>query len=548
MLRIEHNGKKWIATLSIDQKKKVIDAGFLWDEHENKWVGGPRNAYRLFDSVVDLHKDQLLSELRITIQNYNKDILYPTQRNMIPFAHQLEGVRWILSRRSSYIAYEAGLGKSALAPLCINTLDGPTLIICPSFLKLNWEDELENWLIDFHHIQILKKQNDILNPNADIYIVPDSLLHVHKFRDQFFKLNKRFKYIFIDEAHRFKSEDARRTMSLVGRRDVKLGKGRKAEKVFWKGFHHIADHIIDLSGTPMPNRPLELYPLISRHAPHALNFLDPHRFGTRFCAGFESDWGWDYTGNSNLEELHDILTRNFMLVKRKRDCLDLPKVLPPKVIFIDDNRGKLVKDEMTLLSTLRITDILKLVSSQDAAFKRRMEDALEDNPEIGGFGFISELRKMLGLSKVKASVQVINELMEDRKKLVVFCWHKEVADKLCDELKSYKPLKIVGGISDKKRHDIVKLFQTENDHQILVANIQAAGVGITLTKASLVVMVERSWVPAENDQAFDRIDRIGQDEEVQCISLIVKNSIDHMIMNAHINKNEVIKAAIKPRI
>lgn len=548
MLQIEHNGKKWVATLSIDQKKKVIDAGFIWDERENKWGGGCRKAYRLFDHVVDRDKDFLLSSLGIKITKAPDHVLYPSHRNLVPFKHQLEGVQWILSRRASYIAYEAGLGKSALAPLCINTIDGPTLIICPSFLKLNWEDELENWLIDFHHIQILKKQNDKVNPNADIYIVPDSLLHVHDFRKQFFELNKRFKYIFVDEAHRFKSEDARRTMSLTGRRDVKLGKGRKAEKVFWKGFHHIADHIIDLSGTPMPNRPLELYPLISRHAPHALNFLDPHRFGTRFCAGFESDWGWDYTGNSNLDELHDILTRNFMLVKRLEDCVDLPKILPPQFLYIDDDRGAYAKDEMQLLKTLRITDILQLVSSQDEAFKRRMHDALEDNPEIGGFGFISELRKTLGLSKIKASVKVIKEMLEDDDKIVVFCWHKEVAKRLEEELKAYKPLVIIGGLSDKKRHETVKSFQAENDHRILIANIQAAGVGITLTKSSRVLFVEPSWVPVDNDQAISRCHRIGQTRSVQATYLVVKNSLDHLILNAHINKNEVIKAAIKPRL
>ena len=548
MLQIEHNGKKWVATLSIDQKKKVIDAGFIWDERENKWAGGPTKAYRLFDYVVDRDKDFLLSSLGIKITNPPEHILYPSHRGKIPFQHQLEFVRWVLSRRASYIAGEAGTGKSPVAPLCINTIPGPAIIICPSFLKLNWEDELENWLIDFHHIQIFNKQTDIVNPNADIYIVPDSLLHVHNFRKQFFELKKRFKYIFVDEAHRFKSEDARRTMSLAGRRDVKLGKGRKAEKVFWKGFHHITDHIIDLSGTPMPNRPLELYPLISRHAPHALNFLDPHRFGTRFCAGFESDWGWDYTGNSNLEELHDILTKNYMLVKRLEDCVDLPALLPPQFLYIDDDRGAYAKDEMQLLKTLRITDILQLVSSQDEAFKRRMHDALEDNPEIGGFGFISELRKMLGLSKIKASVKVIKEMLEDDDKIVVFCWHKEVAKRLEELLSAYKPLVIIGGMKDKTRHDIVKKFQSEKDHRILVANIQAAGVGITLTKSSRVLFVEPSWVPTDNDQAISRCHRIGQTRSVQATYLVVKNSLDHLILNAHINKSEVIKAAIKPRI
>lgn len=547
MLEISFDGSQWVARLSISQKHKVVEAGFIWDDTKKQWAAGPKNAYRIFDHVIDRDKPELLHQLKLSPKNLPENISFPSHRNLKPFAHQIEGVEWILSRRASYIAFEAGLGKTILAPLCLNTSEGPTLVICPAFLKLNWEDELETWLTDFRHVQILNKQSDVVNPNADIYIVPDSLLHVHKFREQFFALSKRFKYIFIDEAHRFKSEDARRTMSLVGRREVKLGPGRKGEKVSWKGFHHIADHVISLSGTPMPNRPSELHPLIYRHAPHAVNFLDMHRFGVKYCGGFESNWGWDYTGQSNLDELHDILTRNYMLVKRLEDCVDLPKLLPPRFIYIKDSRGALIKDEMKLLETLRITDILKLVSSQDAAFKQRMEDALEDNPDLGGFGFISELRKMLGLSKIKAAVAVLKEMLETDDKIVVFCWHKEVADGLADELKSFNPLKITGKVKNKDRHDIVKKFQKEDGHRILVANILAAGVGITLTRSSRVVFVEPSWTPTDNDQAISRCHRIGQTQSVRADYLVVKNSLDHLILNAHINKSEIIKVAIRPR-
>ena len=451
----------------------------------------------------------------------------------------------MLSRRASYIAYEAGLGKTAIAPLCMNTLDGPTIIVCPSFLKLNWEDELERWLINFHHIQVLNKMSDIVNPNADVYIVPDSLIHVHEFREQFFRLSKRFKYLFIDEAHRFKSEDARRSMSLTGRREVKLGRGKTARHVRWQGFHKISDHVVNLSGTPMPNRPIELFPLISRHAPHAVNFYDKHRFGVRYCGGYEAPHGWDYTGNSNLEELNRVLTRNYMIVKTKKECLDLPERLPPKIVFINDDRGAIKKDEMRLLEKMKVSDIIRLMSERDEAFRQRVEDKLEDNPNMGAFGFISELRKMLGLSKVKASVRVINELLEDRDKLVVFCWHKEVVQEIAKHLSVFA-LTITGDTPNKRRHEIVKDFQTNDRFRILVANIQAAGVGITLTKSSCVVFVEPSWVPAENDQGIDRCHRIGQEEEVESMFLVVKNSLDHLILNAHQNKSEVIKTAITP--
>jgi SWI/SNF-related matrix-associated actin-dependent regulator 1 of chromatin subfamily A len=547
MLKLQHANDSFIANLTIDQKDTVIRAGFIWNKILKKWEGNARAAYRLIDHADDVTVQAILDSLNLKfVDTTTVHIKPPEGRSKKPFLHQLQGAQWVLSRRSSYIGYEAGLGKTAIAPLCLNTLPGPAIITCPAFLKYNWEDELEQWLIDFHHIQILHKQSDIINPNADIYIVPDSILHVHDLRQQFFKLNKRFQYLFIDEAHRFKNNDARRTMSLVGRRDVKV----KKEKVFWKGFHHIANHIVAMSGTPMPNgRPIELFPLISRHAPHAINYLDQHRYGVQFCAGFESEWGWDYTGASNLDVLHTLLSRNYMLVKKKRDCLDMPEKLPPKFIYIDDDRASaLKKDEMTLLSKIRVTDIIQNEIAKSPEFKQRVEDALEDNPEMGGFGFLSELRKMLGLSKVKASVKVIAEIMDDQDKLIVFCWHKEVANLLVEGLSKYKPLKITGDVAHSKRHEIVKQFQTNNHNRILVANIQAAGVGLTLTRANRVVFVEPSYNPADNDQAFDRIDRIGQGEEVQGLFLVVKNSLDHLILNAHITKSENINTAIKPKL
>lgn len=546
MLKIVRAGQTYMAKLSIDQKETVARMGFTWDEDLKVWKGSDRAAYRLLEFVDDKDKAELLRTFNIG-RPFCSDIRYPSGRGFTPFFHQIEGARWVLSRRASYIGYEAGLGKTLIASLCLNTAPGPAVIVCPSFLKLNWEDELEKGLIDYHYVQILKKESDHFDPKADIYVIPDSLLHVHAFRSRLFALNRTFRYLFIDEAHRYKSADAKRTQSLLGKQSVKLGKGKTAQYVKWTGLHKMADHVCALSGTPMPNgRPMELYPLISRHAPHAVNFFDPHRFGVRYCGGFESDWGWDYTGATNLEELHHVLSRNYMIVRRKRDCLDMPEKLPPKILFIDDDRGVHAQDEMRLLKTFKITQLIAMEAARSDAFRQRVEDALEDNPDMGGFGFISELRKMTGVSKINASVKVIKELLEDRDKIVVFVWHTEVADRLEEALNSYGVVKITGKVNVDKRHALVKKFQTDSKVRVAVLNIQAGGVGITLTKSSLVVFVERSWRPDDNSQAFDRIDRIGQEEAVQEISLIVRNSLDHLIMNAHINKTENVNAAIRP--
>ena len=235
-----------------------------------------------------------------------------------------------------------------------------------------------------------------------------------------------------------------------------------------------------------------------------------------------------------------------MLVKTKAQCLDLPDRLPPKLLFIDDERGVYKKDEMRLLETLKVSDIIRIVSEQDEAFRQHVQDMMEDNPELGAFGFISKLRKMLGLSKVKASVKVIEQLLEDRDKLVVFCWHEDVVNDLFANLADYGALKITGKTPHATRHNNVKEFQTNKNKRILVANIQAAGVGITLTKSSAPVFVEPSWRWDDNEQAIDRCHRIGQTEAVQPMFLVVKNSLDHLVLNSYINKGSVIRTAIKP--
>ncbi len=548
MIQVSFDGIQFVAKLSKDEKQLVSRMGFKWDEILSKWTThNPKAAYRLFEKCDVATRDHIIDELDLPQKEYAKpEIKYNKSRGKIPFNHQIDFCQWVLSRRASYIAGEAGTGKTPVLPLCINTVPGSAIVVCPSFLKLNWEDEIEQWAINFQDIQILKKKSDDLNPEADIYIVPDSLLPDHEFREKFFNLNRRFKYLFGDEVHRFKTGTARRTMSYLGGNKVRLKKYAR-DHVTWKGFHRIADHVVDMSGTPMPNgRPLELYPLIHRHAPHAVNYFDPHRFGLRYCDGFESEWGWDYSGNSNLEELNLILCRNYMLVKRLRDCVDMPKKIPSKLIFIEDNRGKLKEDEMRILSRIKIADIIKAEIARSEKFRQRVEDVMEDSPEMGTFGFISELRKMLGLRKVDTCATILKEMAEDNDKIIVFCWHKEVIDELAKKLSNFHPLIITGKVKNDKRHATVKTFQGCNKHRFLIAQLQSAGLGITLTASSLVCFVEPSWNPSDNDQGISRLDRIGQTEEVRSMYFVIKNSMDHLILNAHQDKDFVIKAAIKP--
>ena len=542
MLQVRRNGNDFIARLSFDERKRVNFMGFKWDKNLSRWsTPNARAAYRLFENCDGPTKNKLIHDLELPFNYPDRSIKVIVPTWITPFAHQIEFARWVLSRRSSYIAGEAGTGKSATLGLCLNTVPGRAIVTCPSFLKLNWDDEIEKWSTVYKTTQILKKASDHLDPDADVLVVPDSLLHVHEFREKFF--TQTFDYLFIDEAHRFKTKDAKRTTSLLGARRVKV----KKERVTWKGFHHICKRTIAMSGTPMPNRPIELFPLVSRHAPQAVNYFDPHRFGLRYCNGHLTDYGWDYTGASNLEELNTVLCRNYMIVKRLEDCVDLPPKLPAKFIYIDDDRPKDLKgDEMKILKRFRVTDLIRLEVERSEKFRDSVTDKLEASPELGAFAFLSQLRLLNGLRKVDASVSALRGMVDTYGKLVVFCWHTEVVKALTERLLNVCPLVITGKTSNVQRNAAVKAFQTKDKHRLLIGNIQAMGVGLTMTASSTPVFVEPSWVPGENDQAISRVHRIGQTGVTRPFFLVVKNSLDHLILNAHQDKKLNIVSAIRP--
>lgn len=547
MLEVNFDGLKYVARLSFDMKPVVQAAPFFWDAGLKKYISHDHKAaYRLIDYATPQTRKYILDQLGLAPLNPDfTKITWPEGKK--PFLHQIEFVKWAMSRRASYIAGEAGTGKTPAAVMCMNAEPGPSIIVCPAFLALNWAAEIEAWTTwkNKPQIDIVQGQKHFFDEKADIYIVPASVVHVDRIREFFFESGRRFKWLFIDEAHYFKNPEVKRTQSVLGGR-VLVGNKKKV----WKGLHHISDHVVDMSGTPMPNgRPLELFPVLSKHAPHVIGYLDKHRYALRYCDAFEGEWGWDYTGASNLEEFNARLNKDFMLTKRLEECVDLPPKMPAKFLYLEDDRGaKLIESEMKILNEVSLDEIIKAEMLRDEAYAEKISYAtasMGDNVFVsGGFQFLSELRKRNGLRKVDQSLKVLKEIIEDKGEVVVFAWHKEVVHLLADGLAKYEPFVITGETAMKKRHASVQEFQKSNSRNVFVANIEAAGVGLTLTKAATVVFVEPSWVPGQNDQAINRLYRITQTRSVQPIFLVWKNSLDHMILNAHQHKNRKIDKGI----
>jgi SNF2 family DNA or RNA helicase len=171
----------------------------------------------------------------------------------------------------------------------------------------------------------------------------------------------------------------------------------------------------------------------------------------------------------------------------------------------------------------------------------------ESSPEdiLGATSFagvhLATYRRELGNLKVEPACSYISALLSETDEvLLVFAIHKEVIKKLSERLARFKPFVVTGETPMTKRHEAVKAFQS-GQSKLFIGNIQALGVGFTLTRANRVVFVEYSWVPGDNDQASDRAHRIGQHDHVFVQYLIYKNSLDRAILETLLSKKKVVK-------
>ena len=299
-----------------------------------------------------------------------------------------------------------------------------------------------------------------------------------------------------------------------------------------------------LTGTPLLNRTRELW--------NQLNLINPghwgtyHDFGIKYCAGFlqntrisgyeqvaTSDGrtvsmpvygkAWNFDGNSNGEELSTLLRLRCMYRIEKKDAL--PQ-LPPKVITIIPiaTNNKIKKAEKNY---------------------QQFINSLEDFEGGDDFGELAELRHETGLLKVPViSKHITDTLMVDEtQKVILFAHHHDVVDKYMDLLKD-KAVEFTGRNSETEKQEAVDTFMTDPSVRVMVASIRAAGVGLNLTVANLVVFAELDPTPAWLSQAADRTHRIGQEKQVNVQHFVFEGTIDAKLTKLLVSKQKLFDRII----
>lgn len=421
------------------------------------------------------------------------------------YPYQEEGVRFLKARRHALLAHDMGLGKSCMAIVAATELGlKNVLIICPASVKYNWRNEIQKWAPGTP-VDIIDGCKPLVGPSQKPYTVVNyDLIHSKPIFLQL--IQRRYDLLVCDEAHYLKNFSAKRTKCVY----------------YPKGLKDRADRVWLLTGTPVLNRPVELYPHFKALVPEILGpYSSYRRYADRYCAAYENKWGLDVSGASNLGELSQKL-EGFMLRRLKKDVL---KELPDKTY------------QTILLPSTK--------TQQAMARKERM--GYEQNKE-SVLGELASLRRQSGLAKIPQAVAHIENVLEEKDKLVIFAYHKDVIRGLCDALRRYGPVTLTGDTPSNQRYARVRQFVNDPACRVFIGQIEAAGTGIDGLQeaADTVIFAELTWVPGQIHQAIDRCHRIGQKNPVLVQFLTVPGSIDEDIAETIARKEAIITKVVKP--
>lgn len=428
------------------------------------------------------------------------------------------GMQKILTARHAVLlGDEMGLGKTRQTiELCSRMLFANILIVCPAILRRTWAYELNRWgnLHPLNQPFVIMKGKDIADcraANPKVVILSYDLTRSAEVLD--YLAGRRWDVLILDEAHRLSNSKTQQTKNCL--------------KTLWK----VSRKKILLSGTPVRNDIASAFTLFNACAPEVFpnywEFCKRYTNAKRELIPGINKWVWKFEGGRNLEELRKTIRSRFFIRRTKRMVLT---ELPPKNFSV-------ITFPLEYRSQLGVDDRAQLRVDSDGIVR-------------GGGEHIATERRLLGVAKIPSTVEYIHSLLAEnpeRSRLVIFAYHRDVISGLEVALRDYyRILTIHGETSMNHRQQSIEEFQRPSAVQtVLLGQISAAGVGITLTSASLCVFCELSWSCVENSQAVDRLHRLGQTSVVDCHILLAEGTVDQDVYRAIVDKMKDIREVMK---
>lgn len=378
------------------------------------------------------------------------------------------------------IVHNCGKTISALAWLVYSD-SYPALIVVNAPTKLQWYQQYRDWLKKVpgadYRCQILSGQKPYkLDPNVSCIINWDIL---HHWKDALAQFG--FKYLVGDEVQAIGNPESKRAIAF-----------RMLSKVI--------PECVCMSGTPARSKPAQFWTVLNIMMP--ADFPNYYKYLYRYCEPKSTPWGMQFNGASHVQELHYKMSQ--CLLRRTKE--EVMKWLPPKTMEVVP-----LEIDKTLENEYR---------DQEAEIYKEGTSDLHQR--------VADLMRTAYALKEKSLLRWVGDFLDSGNKLLLFAWHRDVVDLLVESLKKYHPVKIYGGISVASREAAKTTFIQDDRCRIMVANIQAGGVGIDgLQKVcNHVAFAEFSHTPLDHRQAEDRLHRGGQDLPVTSYYLIAPGTVD----------------------
>jgi SWI/SNF-related matrix-associated actin-dependent regulator 1 of chromatin subfamily A len=481
----------WVEKLLVDKEKSY----HIWgkfntgDTLSDMWL--PKAA---------LLKTHNTTEVKIDYSKYS---------HRMPLEHQKVAIEKLVGSKKFILADDMGLGKTTAAIIAsLETNVKKILIICPASLKLNWEREIRNY--SDRSVYICEGKN--FSTEHDIVIINYDI--IKNFYDLKDKENSpiakgNFDLIIMDEAHYVANPQSLRTKLI-------------------NSFVKSSEYLWLLTGTPMTNRPINYYNLLNLiESPVAQNWM---AYVIRYCQGYQFKAGnrkvWNVNGASNLEELRDRTSRQ-VLRRLKEDVLDLPeKIITPIYLRLKSKKYE------------------ELMGEYYEWYNKNPEESKSLTVQ---FNKLMKVRQAIAEGKVTDTIELIENVLEQGKKVIVFTNFTDTLQQIHTHF-GKKSVYLDGTCSKAQRQYAVDQFQENEKISVFVGNIQAAGVGITLTAGEAVIFNDLSFVPAHHQQAEDRAYRYGQKNCVSVYYPIFDNTIEGVIYDMLINKKNIIDTVMGDNI
>ena len=504
--------RKWVE-LDTYFAKKFAEEKYLLEIPENiyieKLLVEKEKSYHIWGKFFDKdHLSEFWVPKSALIKSHNVEkveVDYSKYDHRPPLQHQKEAIEKLAGSRRFILADDMGLGKTTATIIAaLETGAKKILIICPASLKINWQREIENYSDRTVYIAEGKK----FSTESDFVIVNyDILKNFHDMKDKSKSIlnQSEFELVILDEAHMISNPQAQRT----------------------KIINHFVKNIKRvwlLTGTPMTSRPMNYYNLLNIiESPVAQNWM---AYAIRYCQGYQFTAGnrkvWNVTGASNLEELRDRTSKQ-ILRRLKEDVLDLPdKIISPVYL------------------RLKSKEYEELMGEYYDWFDNKKDESSSLTVQ---FSKLMKVRKVIANEKTKQTIEFAENIIEQGKKVIIFTNFTDTLQTIYQHF-GKQAVYLDGSCSKPHRQHAVDEFQDNEKIKVFVGNLKAAGVGLTLTAAEVVIMNDLSFVPAEHAQAEDRAYRYGQKSNVLVYYPLYENTIEGAIYDILNRKKEIIRTVM----